>query len=241
MVAVMQLPLSINVSPKQDFASFVVGSDIPVCHSLQNIHATNASIVFIYGPTGSGKSHLLNAVCLAQPAKHPFMFLDAATLAPYFQKPDDAREILNGLELNHLICIDNIDSLLPNSQWQFALFDLINRVLEQGHSIILTSQKRVDDSDFTLPDLRSRLVWGETYRLAPLDDAQIQAALSQYIESKQVKFQDQSLSYLLNHFPRDISILKSYIDEIDMHALSQKKAITIPLIKDWFAQFTCQN
>ena len=241
MVAVMQLPLSINVSPKQDFASFVVGSDTPVCHTLQNIHATNASIVFICGPTGCGKSHLLNAVCLAQPAEHPFMFLDAATLAPYFQEPDDAREVLNGLELNHLICIDNIDSLLPNSQWQFALFDLINRVLEQGHSIILTSQKRVDDPGFTLPDLRSRLVWGETYHLAPLDDAQIQAALSQYIESKQVKFQDQSLSYLLNHFPRDISILKSYIDEIDMHALSQKKAITIPLIKDWFAQLKTQD
>ncbi len=235
MVAAMQLPLSINVSPKQDFASFVVDPDIPLCHSLQNIHTKKASIVFVYGPTGSGKSHLLNAVCLAQPNEHPFMFLDAASLAPYFQATDDAREVLNGLELNHLICIDNVDSLLPNPQWQFALFDLINRVLEHGHSIIITSQKKYDDAEFTLPDLRSRLVWGETYHLAQLDDTQIYTALSRYIESKQVKFQDQSLRYLLNHFPRDISILKSYIDEIDLHALSQKKAITIPLIKDWFA------
>jgi DnaA family protein len=241
MVAVMQLPLSINVSPKQDFASFIVGSDIPVCHTLENIHATNIPIVFISGPTGSGKSHLLNAVCLAQPADYPFMFLDAATLAPYFQEPGDATEVLNGLESNHLICIDNVDSLLPNPHWQFALFDLINRVLEQGHSIILTSKKRYDDQNFTLPDLRSRLVWGETYHLAPLDDTQIQGALSQYIESKQVKFQDQSLTYLLNHFPRDIKTLKSYIDEIDMHALSHKKAITIPLIKDWFAQLTAHD
>lgn len=230
----MQLPLSINVSPKQDFASFVIDPSIPLCNSLQHIHNNNSSIVFIYGQTGSGKSHLLNAVCLAQLPEHPFMFLDAATLAPYFQGVEGGRELLHGLEDNHVVCIDNIDSLLPNPQWEFALFDLINRVLEQGHSIVLTSEKKYDADGFTLPDLRSRLVWGETYHLTPLDDKQIHSALTQYIESKQVKFQDQSLQYLLNHFPRDISILKSYIDEIDMHALSQKKAITIPLIKDWF-------
>lgn len=233
----MQLPLSITASTSQLFSNFIVPDDAQPVEALQNYDTSPSQIFFIYGAEQTGKSHLLNALCIDQGNAVDYMFIDATTLYEMFSQlrldEGETPNILDGLEHSALICIDNIDALLQFPQWQFALFDLINRILETGNNIVLTSRLRYDDPAFTLPDLSSRLSWGESIFLSSLSDENLLDLVKTYIEQKQISYQPAAISYLMHHMTRQPRVLKEAIDALDLFGLSQKRRLTVPLIKEW--------
>lgn len=58
-----------------------------------------------------------------------------------------------------------------DEEWELALFNLYNRVLELGRTcLLITGDRPPRQIDLQLPDLASRLDWGQIYRLQPLSD-----------------------------------------------------------------------
>ena len=85
-------------------------------------------------------------------------------------------------------------------------------------------------------DLRTRLAWGLVYRLVPPTDEQMRALLRREAERRGIALGADTLDYLLSHSERDLTHLMALLDRLDRYALSAKRAVTLPLLRQMLAE-----
>ena len=140
--------------------------------------------------------------------------------------------MLDGLEQMDLICLDDIQLIAGDVLWQKAIFDLYNRVLEQNKCLLISGDQSASHLNINLPDLVSRLSWGLTEQLKPLDDAQKVVALQYRANQRGLVLTNEVVSFLLTRLTRDMSTLINTLDKLDKASILQQRKITIPFIKD---------
>ena len=140
-------------------------------------------------------------------------------------------ELLANYDQHELLIVENIHIVADQISLQIALFDLINRCIESKASMLLTSALGPTNNEFELPDLRSRLTWGQVYQLEGLSDAGLEKVVTDYVAMKGLNMQAAAINYLLKFTVRDIAHIQTVLGKLDQLALSEQKAITIPLIK----------
>lgn len=238
----MQLALPVSLPSDETFASFVAGPNEELVALLQKA-ATSSQLCFdqdveetsdnlplplitLAGGAGSGKSHLLYAICHeAEVYCHTHTYINVAT-------PDISPAILEGLEHIALICLDNVDDRLGHVEWEEALFDLFNRVSETNKSVIVVTSRRQTYAALTvLPDLHSRMRWGLHYVLQELSDDDRLALLKLRAEQKGLHFSRQALQYILRHANRDTLSLMSLLERLDERSLCEKRKISVNMVK----------
>lgn len=225
---VQQITLDVNLPDDQTFDSYVCGENQQLLtHLLDVFTAKTPFLTYISGVKSSGKSHLLVALCNEAANKHLshfYLALDAAhTYSP---------AILEGLEHSDLVCIDNLERIEDDALWQRALFDLINRIHENpGCRLVVTAKAGPGSMHFSLADLASRLTWGISFRLQPLDDNQTMEALSIKARHRGIELNADVARYLINHCARDMGSLTNLLDRLDALSLQEKRKLTIPFIK----------
>jgi len=82
-------------------------------------------------------------------------------------------------------------------------------------------------------DLRTRLGWGVVLRLALLSDDEKADALRRAARGRGLALPDELIQYLLTHRSRDIRWLLRLLDALDRFALERKRAITLPLLREF--------
>ena len=85
-------------------------------------------------------------------------------------------------------------------------------------------------------DLRSRLGWGVVFALQPLAEAEARAVLRRAADHRGIFLSDEVMDYLLTRFARDLAHLMALLERLDEFALSQKRAVTVPLLKQMLAE-----
>lgn len=225
-----QLALSVQLPDDETFESFIGETNKTVASLLTDFIANNDKEVnsfYLFGVSGVGKSHLLHAAC----AKAEMLGMSSLCLAM-----SDIKElsvaVLEGLESIDLICVDDVHLVGGDMLWQQAIFDLFNRVKEQGKHIIITGDKTVSDLAIELPDLKSRLSWGFVEQLKLLTDDEKLSAVQHRANQRGLIVQDDVVKYLLNHYSRDMTVLNSYLDTLDKASIREQRKITIPFIKE---------
>ena len=84
-------------------------------------------------------------------------------------------------------------------------------------------------------DLRTRLGWGLSFALQPLDEAGLRHALQQEAERRGMALSEDVLAHLLTRHQRDLGSLMGMLDRLDRYALSAHRVVTVPLIKEMLA------
>ena len=183
--------------------------------------------VFVFGASGSGKSHLLYAACVqAQELGLTSQLLALDEFAQYSPR------MLDNLEQLDLVCLDNIGAVAGDSHWQLALFDLYNRLAENGKKLIIVADDQPTALGFTLPDLVSRLQACTVFQLRLLSDDDKQKLLQQKARVRGLDLPDEVARYLLNRQQRDIRALVSTLDILDKASMVHQRRLTIPFVKD---------
>ena len=185
--------------------------------------------IYVWGESGVGKSHLLQASC--NHAAHSGMTVCYLTSAEIQGQPVD---IFEGLEQLDLVCLDEIDHWLRSDGWQQALFGLINRMRDAGHRLIMASSIAPDESFVSLPDLRSRLAWGPVFQMHGLSDEDKNRALRYRAAQNGLELPDKVAAYLVQRYPRDMYGLFERLAELDKAAMATQRRLTIPLVKSVF-------
>lgn len=224
-----QLALSVQLPDDETFESYIGETNQTVTKLLADFVAKNSDVssFYLFGVTGVGKSHLLHASCaLAETLNMSALCLSIADIK------DLSVEILDGLESIDLICVDDVHLVTGDRHWQQAIFDLFNRVKEQGKRIIITGDKAVRELQIELPDLTSRLSWGFTEQLKLMSDEEKQLAVQHRANQRGLSIQDDVVKYLLNHYSRDMPTLIRYLDILDKVSIREQRKITIPFIKE---------
>ncbi len=211
-----QLILELGPRPTPSFESYVPGRSIAAVQALRRALAGGERFVYLWGPAGSGKTHLLQSFVEAARATRGSAYLDAAR--PDWSAAADAEAV----------AIDDVGRLNPVAQ--VALFDLYNRLHASGGSIAASG----DAAPAALglrPDLRSRLASGIVLQLHPLNDAEKSEALREHAKRRGMSLGDDLLGYLLSHLERDMGTQIAVLDALDRYSLEHQRPITLPLLK----------
>jgi DnaA family protein len=222
-----QLPLGLQLQASARFSNFLAGpNDELIGQLMQTASGTGEPFFLLWGASGSGKSHLLQASC--------HLATDQGRTAAYVSLEDISSlspELLEDWENYQLVCVDDVHHIAGKQRWEEALFNLYNRIREQRGCLIVSSVSMPAGHAFRLPDLVSRLGWGLVYQLNPLNDEQRLAALQQRAMQRGCEMPAETGRYLLRRLPRDIPALFELLDKLDEASLAAQRKLTVPFVK----------
>ena len=225
-----QLIFPFQINQKASFDSFFCSPDNQnLMTRLADIAISqDANEIIIHGEKGSGKSFLMQAICneLSSSEKQ-FAFI------PMKKALNMGVEIFQNLGSLDTVCIDDLQLILANQEWETALFNLINECQQSKCSLILSpgGTQPVEDS-FVHPDLLSSIKRMEFLPLHAVQDELFNQAIVFVAQQLEIKIDNAELEFLLKHQTRIFSLLVENIITLDKQAASLKRKITIPLIKE---------
>jgi DnaA family protein len=227
MTITKQLPLHFEFRANQTFDDFFPGTNLEIINHLQKSIAGNGERqIFLWGQSGLGKSHLLQACCQQAQSRQLGSFYFALSA---LQQPDPG--LLTGLDKFDIVCFDNIEHIAGNPAWELAFFNFYNLHRDQGHTLIVSASCPPNEIAFQLPDLKTRLNWGLTLKIQPLCDTDRITALIFKADQMGLEISPQAGRFLLTHYDRDLSSLWVLLTKLDRASLAAKRKLTIPFLK----------
>ncbi|HJU07723.1 MAG TPA: DnaA regulatory inactivator Hda [Rhodanobacteraceae bacterium] len=225
-----QLPLSLRWPSHQRLDAFIAGAN---AHALDAVRALadgrNESWLYLHGPRGSGKTHLLIGACRSA--------LESGRNARYLplNALDDSRaEAIAsfGAERDELLAIDDVQAVMGDADSERALFDLYNRAREAHAMLLFAAAAPPNQLGLQLPDLVSRLSACTQHALLPLDETGRREVLRMRAQQRGLQIDDAVLDWLFARQPRDLAALMELFERLDHAALAAQRRITIPFLRE---------
>ena len=220
-----QLALDIGLATVPTLSSFFAGPNAAALDHLRlwSTSPTRSPVpTYVWGDSGSGKSHLLSAVHEALREQGLSVgCLDANTLYPPEFDATWAAVLMDDVHLY------NLSQQLTAFNW------FVNALTPtSGSPRWVLAAGALPPADLKLrDDLRSRLGWGHVYALQVLNESERRAVLRQEADARGIFLSDEVMAFMLSRFSRDLGSLMQLLDHLDHYALQTQRTITIPLIK----------
>ncbi|MDP2370375.1 DnaA regulatory inactivator Hda [Rhodoferax sp.] len=220
-----QMVLDMGVAIGPTLASFLAGPNEAALQHLRIWASERASSVnrspvpcYLWGASGSGKTHLLRAVREALREQGARVgWLDSSVVAP--PEFDEAWSA---------VVLDDVH--LYTAEQQHAAFNWFVNA-QTHHRAVLAAGDR-PPADLSLrDDLRTRLGWGHVFQLQVLSEPERRAVLRKAADARGVFLGDEVMDFMLTRFSRDLGSLMELLELVDGYALQTKRGVTIPLIK----------
>ena len=224
---VQQLPLGVQLGVSMRFGTYHEGPNGAVVAALKELVAEKGHApLWILGPAGVSKTHLLQASCAFAGERG----LTSAYL-PLAAPRDLVPGLLAGLEQLDLVVLDDVDAIAGQPAWEQALFTLHNEILETGGRLACSAQSPPAGVGFALADLASRMSACVVHTLQRLAESDQGLALRRRAVHRGLELPDDTLSYLTRRAPRDFAALCRLLDELDTEALAAQRRLTIPFVR----------
>lgn len=222
-----QLTLSMALRDEASLANFHVGDNQELlAHLKAFLKRKSESCLFLWGPPSSGRTHLLQACCYEAVKRG-----EHAMYLPLRERYL-SHSILENSEQFDLIALDDIDAVLNDSDWEEALMHAYNRARDHHTRLLISANQSPANLPCQLADLQSRLSWGLTMPVQPLNDAQKTEVLHQRAQDRGFKLPSEVIDYLLRHYPRNIAELLKILDHLDQASLARHRRLTVPFVKE---------
>jgi DnaA family protein len=216
-----QIALDIGMARGPTLAGFCAGPNEAALRHLQlwaGSPTRSPVPTYLWGPGGSGKTHLLKAVAESLREQGAGAgWLDASLVEPPEFSENWAVVLLDDVHLYTAVQQHTAFNWFVNAQ-----------ALQRG----VLAAGAMPPADLKLrEDLRTRLAWGHVFQLQVLSEPERRAVLRQAADARGVFLGDDVMDFMLTRFSRDLGSLMQLLEHLDGYALQTKRAITIPLIK----------
>ncbi|MCB5199563.1 hypothetical protein SAMN05428995_102408 [Loktanella sp. DSM 29012] len=162
--------------------------------------------LLLVGPGGAGKSHLSRVFAAMQGAR----IVTADAIAGLF--PDTA------------LVVEGVDSLTPDQEPD--LFHLHNHMIAHGLPLLMTARSLPGTWGIVLPDLNSRMQATTPVRIAPPDDALLEALLMKLFADRQILVPPTLPRYLASRIDRSYLAAQRIVAALDSAALASGKSVS---------------
>ncbi len=211
-----QLTLNIRLRDDATFENFI-GSAAARIQGRERLY-------YLWGPAGSGKSHLLQALCHQVNSENgDSIYLENLKV--------NSTEILHSLESISLICLDDIDEILGDEKWELAMFHLMNSVKDGAARLIVSASVPAAKLTCNLPDLASRLKAAVAVETGTPGDEEKLIMLKKRANNRGFDLNDEVARFILGRAPRDMRHLIELLERLEVETLRQQKMVTIPFVK----------
>lgn len=228
-----QLPLPFELRIDYELDSFVRGGNGELCERLLALGAGgiertgSGEMLWLHGPAGSGKTHLLQGVVGALAERGVQIAYLPARQLPV----EHVLAVLEGSERYAVLVIDDVDQWLGEHR---AESELVRRYQERRHAgtdMILSASSAPSEFDMALADWRSRAQGAQVFRLNELTEEGKLQVLMARSDRLGLTLGEAVGTYLLRHGPRGLPQMLAVLDRADKLALAEQRKLTIPLIK----------
>lgn len=216
-----QIAFDLGLARPPTLASFCPGANqASLAHlTLWSGSRTRSPVpTYLWGPGGSGKTHLLGAVREALRGRGESVgWMDAKVLEPpAFDESWTA------------VLLDQVHLYDPHQQ--HAAFNWFVNAQTLARGVLAAGE--LPPADLALrEDLRTRLGWGHVFQLHVLSEDERRMVLRQEAEARGVFLGDDVVDFMLRRFSRDLASLMQLLEQLDGYALQTQRAVTIPLIR----------
>ena len=217
-------PHSMDFNPQFTFDNFVVGPSNRFAHSAAiAVSKTPGQVynpLFIYGPPGVGKTHLLYAIANGIRKQNP-----SANIV-YIKGDQFTNELIAAIQSGKniefrskyreadLFLVDDIQFIAGKESTQEEFFHTFNKLYEEHKQIVLTSDRKPDDM-LTLEDrLRSRFLWGLTADINPPDYETRVAILKNKAQQLGLSLDDDVCNYIAINITNNVRQIEGTVKKI---------------------------
>ena len=172
-------------------------------------------IVNIFGPYGSGKSHLASIL----KNKTSCLLIDSNEL--------NDKTFLK-FKTKEALIIENFDQKIPER----FLFSLWNMALQDNKYFLITSRKPINSYKFKLNDLTSRINSSLIIGIKLPSDDLISVILMKNFSDKQIKVEKKHIDYILKRIDRSYEKISQFILILDKYSLKKGSPFGLKLIKE---------
>lgn len=224
------------------FDRFVVGPSNQFAHAASiavgKQPAKNYNPLFIYGGSGLGKTHLLNAIGLMTIDSHPDLRVMYVSAEAFMN------EMINSIRYDRMpkfrekyrnigcLLIDDIQFLAGKDRTQEEFFHTFNTLHDSGKQIVVTSDKFPKDIPNLEGRLRSRFEWGLIADIQPPEIETKIAIIEKKMQESKFELSPAVTHYIASHVESNIRELEGFLIRISAYSSLTNRAIDLDLVKE---------
>ena len=215
---------SMDFNPQFTFDNFVVGPSNRFAHSAAiAVSKTPGQVynpLFLYGPPGVGKTHLLYAIANGIRKENPNANIVYIKGDQFTNELIDAIKSGRNIEFRSkyreadLFLVDDIQFIAGKESTQEEFFHTFNKLYEEHKQIVLTSDRKPDDMLTLEERLRSRFLWGLTADINPPDYETRMAILKNKAKQLGLTLDDDVCNYIAVNVTNNVRQLEGTVKKI---------------------------
>lgn len=171
--------------------------------------------VNIFGPSGSGKSHLVS-------------ILKSKTSCLQIETKRLSDEIFFHFKTKEVLIIENLDGKVSEK----LLFSLWNTAFQDNKYLLITSKKPINTFQFKLRDLMSRVTSSLIIGINLPSDDLISVILAKNFSDKQITVEKKHIDYIVRRIDRSYEKISQFILTLDKYSLKKGRPFALKLIKE---------
>ena len=238
------LPLNYNF--QYTFDNFIVGNSNKFAHAactaVAERPAKDYNPLFIYGPSGLGKTHLMSAVVNEIRRRKP------DTRVVYIKGDEFTNEMIDCLSRHEMskfhekyrncdiLLIDDIQFIAGKDSTQEEFFHTFNNLYESNKQIILTSDRPPKDIQTLEDRLKTRFEWGLIADIQPPDIELRVAIIKKKAEQINIDIPDDVLNFLAENLRSNIRQLEGAIKKLSAKCFLSGQSISMDMAKSCIAE-----
>ena len=206
---------------KQDF--YVSENNFSAFKLIESWPKWPSRLVNVFGPTGCGKTHLIN-------------ILKSKIQSIFILAKDVNAETLTQYKIKECLIIDDFDNNIKEN----ILYSIINLAFQDNKYLIISSKVSLKKFEVKLDDLKSRFQsFVEIGINLPTDDM-IRVILTKNFSDKQIQISEKNIEYILKNIERSYEKINSFSSSIDGLSLAKARPINLQLIKKVLNELSLQ-
>lgn len=232
-----------NLNPLFIFDNFVAGKSNQLAFAACRQVAEKPGLsghnpLFIYGPTGLGKTHLMHSVGNAVVASNPkarILYLTSDRFVQDFITAlqrglmNDFKRLYRSLDV---LLIDDIQFFAGKTSTQEEFFHTFNALLEGSRQVILTSDKFPKEINELDERLKSRFAWGLTLQVEPPELETRAAILMKKAEQNSIRLPQHSAVFIAQHVQANVRELEGALNKVIATARFKGCELELDLVKE---------
>lgn len=234
-----QLPLKIGLKEEARFSTFVCQNQglktiLDNLQAMLNGQTNEIGACCFTGEIGAGKTHLLQAACRYQIEMHTD---DSQTSSGVYLPLGDVTlpfipMVLDGMEQVGLVCVDDVDLIIGQADWENALANLLLKSKNNGHAVLFASSEPVSDWKFATKALASAMMNVLPVPLEKLhQEKDLVSALQKHAEMTGFRLTTDVCNFLIKSYSKNLEELLAVLGLLEEASIVQKRRVTLPFTK----------